>query len=165
MGWQNEKIWSDRFLPEMKSILGWCLIAEAPIEEDVNHNTDLIVLKLEAVRIGCRVRRHKYIEKYSHEFTIRSSVPSGHKTELAKVIEGWGQYLLYGFCDEQEKKLAKWTLIDLNVFRLWIAGYSYQNGGQLPGEEQSNRDGSSKFYGFDLNNAPNDIVFKKGERT
>lgn len=41
---------------EIKSVLGMRLIGEPPIEEDRERNTDLIVLKMEAVRVGCRIR-------------------------------------------------------------------------------------------------------------
>ena len=59
-------------------------------KEDAERNTDLIVLKLDAVRIACRVRNHEYITRYGDEFTIRAERPSGVKTELAKIIDGWG---------------------------------------------------------------------------
>jgi len=83
VGWETDKKWSDRYLPEIKSILGRCLIAEPPIEEDQERNTDLMVLRLDAVRIGCRIRKAGYLEKYGDEFTIRTSRPSGAKTELS----------------------------------------------------------------------------------
>ena len=58
--WENDKRWSDKFLPEIKMILGLHLIGEPPIEEDCERNTDLIVLKMEPVRIACRIRKYKY---------------------------------------------------------------------------------------------------------
>ncbi|MFH2059687.1 MAG: hypothetical protein ABIJ59_12390 [Pseudomonadota bacterium] len=33
-GWKNDKRWSDRFIPEIKSVLAQHLISESPIEED-----------------------------------------------------------------------------------------------------------------------------------
>lgn len=148
-GWQADKRWSDRFLPEIKAILGVHLIGEPPAEEDAERNTDLMVLRMDAVRIGCRIRKHKYIARYGDEFTIRAGRPSGAKTELTKIIEGWGRYFFYGFCDPEEKRLARWTLADMNVFRRW---YNHQlarsHPFQTPGEKQPNRDGSSFFLAF-----------------
>ena len=145
--WIEQKKWSDRFLPEIKRILGEHLIAEPPIEEDAERNTDLIVLKLDAVRIACRVRRFLYCELYGHEFTIRSGLPSGNKTELTKIIEGWGDYFFYGFADAAETKIVHWALGNLNVLRLHI----YQNliERRIPWIAQKNNfDGSSSFVAF-----------------
>ena len=50
--WKNDKRWSDRFLPEIKGIIGTHLITEPPYEEDAERNTDLMVLRLDAIRIG-----------------------------------------------------------------------------------------------------------------
>ena len=116
--WKADKRWSDRFLPEIKAILGTHLIGEPPVEEDAERNTDLMVLKMEAVRIGCRIRRHKYLVAFGNEFTIRAGRPSGAKTELAKIVEGWGDYFFYGFSNAEHHELAAWFLGDLRVFRL-----------------------------------------------
>jgi len=146
--WHEDKRWSDRFLPEIKAILGGQLIGEPPIEEDAERNTDLIVLKMEAVRIACRIRRYSYYEKYANEFTLRVGRPSGIKTELTKVIEGWGDYFFYGFADEDEKKLAAWRIGDLKKFRLWFNRQLTKNKGIVPGMAKINKDGSSDFIAF-----------------
>ncbi len=156
MSWKTEKNWSDKFLPEIKRHLGEYLIGEPPIAEDMERNTDLMVLHLDAIRIGCRVRRHKYLSRYAGEFTIRSGLKSGAKTELTKIIEGWGQYLFYGFCDEDEKRLSQWVLIDLNAFRLMLSRHMIVNGGRLPGIGKQNKDNSSNFMSFKITK---DIVF------
>ena len=105
--WQLDKRWADRFLPEIKRILGEHLIGEPPEEEDQEHNTDLMVLKMDAVRVACRVRRNQYIDRYGDEFTIRAGRPNGSKTELTKIVEGWGDYFFYGFSDENETALSR----------------------------------------------------------
>lgn len=160
-GWKDDKRWSDRFLPEIKRILGEHLIGEPPIEEDQERNTDLIVLKMEAVRIACRIRRNEYLEKYPNEFTIRTKRPTGIKTEIEKIIEGWGDYLFYGFSNKEENKLAGWFIISLNAFRLWFMKYLRNNNGKPPGHQKINSDGSSAFAGYNVNDMPDDIVFKK----
>lgn len=157
MTWQDDKRWSDRFLPEIKAILGVHLIGEPPVEEDAGHNTDLIVLKMEAVRIACRVRTYEYYQRYPDEFTVRAERPSGNKTELAKIVEGWGQYMFYGFSDEPQQQLIAWVLLDLNVFRLWHSSYLV-NHKSLPGKLQSNTDGSSKFYVYQIHHLPQEFI-------
>src|SRR5215831_10674635 len=97
--WQFDHGRASVFLPHMRSIVGEALIGPAPKEEDQKHNTDLIVLRLEAVRIACRVRDWRYLERYADEFTIRQSRPSGVDSELGKIMFGWGDYILYGFGD------------------------------------------------------------------
>lgn len=155
--WEQDKRWSDRFLTEIKSILGVHLIGEPAMEEDAEHNTDLMVLKLDAVRIGCRVRKHKYISQYGNEFTIRAGRPSGVKTELTKIIEGWGDYFFYGFCDEQEKALERWLLGDLKAFRIWFNRKCLSDK-TCPGIHKSNSDGSSNFLSFQVQEIPDFII-------
>lgn len=170
-GWELDKEWSDQFLPEIKKILGLYLIDEPPIEEDQKRNTDLIVLKLDAVRVGCRIRRVEknyrnkegevciinYLKKYGNQFTIRAGRPNGGKTELAKIIEGWGDYFFYGF--GQDGVLHKWSLCRLNVFRLWYNRELYNN--KKPGQSKDNKDNSSFFIAFDFNDLPEDFIVKQ----
>lgn len=117
--------WQRQFVPAMKGICGRHLIDEAPFEEDAKHNTDLIVLTVDELRVACRARRWKYRNDYGDGFTIRSYRPNGYRTELAKVIEdGWGDYLLYGFGHDNppfSPRFVAWTLARLDVFRAYVA--------------------------------------------
>ena len=153
MTWEGRKRWADRFLPEMSRIIGEHLIVEAPLEEDRHRNTDLIVLRLEAVRIACRVRRFGYKAKCGDEFTIRTGHPSGARTELDKVMDGWGDFMLYGFCDHSETFLQRWTLIDLDVFRRWVTEHKELHQGYLPGVQFGNPDGT-RFRAFRYADCP-----------
>jgi len=146
--WQNDKGWSDNFLTEIKRALAIHLICEAPVQEDQERNTDLIVLKMDSVRVACRIRRETWIS-YSNEFTIRVGRPSNAKTELAKIIEGWGDLFFYGFGSNDGSKLVSWKIGDLKVFRLTLMRYMAEHKGQLPGIPKSNHDGSSSFRIFD----------------
>lgn len=156
--WEDDKKWSDRFLPEIKRILGENLIGEPPVEEDMERNTDLIVLKMEPLRIGCRIRRFKYFEKYKDEFTVRSGRPSGIKTELSKIIEGWGDFFFYGFSDEQEESLLSWNLCDLKVFRLWF-NQQIVAAQKVPGIPKNNTDNSSNFLVFKFDELPQSFIY------
>lgn len=146
--------WGRQFLPEVRAILGSYLIAEAPFNEDAQRATDLIVLRLEAVRIAVRIRRGEHEVLYGDEFTLRASRPSGAETELAKVIAGWGDYMFYGF-GHGDGRLGAWVLGDLRVFRLWHASRMVRlPANQFPGKAIPNRDGSSVFHAFQINELP-----------
>ena len=118
-GYDRDKAWSDKFMRTIKQVLGLCLLTEGNFEEDAKENTDLRVLNLKGVRIGCRVRTYDFYERYPNEFTIRYSRPTGIKTEIDKIMDGWGDLFFYGFSNQSETSLIKWTLADLNVFRQW----------------------------------------------
>jgi hypothetical protein len=158
MTWEDSKAWSDRFLPEIKMILGRRFISEPAVEEDALRNTDLIVFKMEAIRIACRIRKPEYYEKYGDQFTIRSERPSGMETELAKIVRGWGDYFFYGFGGK--RRLADWRIGDLDVFRLWFHLETVRLGRE-PGVLQKNRDGSSDFRGFRWDELPKDFVIER----
>ncbi|NCC37700.1 MAG: hypothetical protein EOM24_37680 [Chloroflexia bacterium] len=157
IGWQEDKRWSDRFLHEIKGHIGQALISEPPVEEDRDRNTDLVVLRLDAIRIGCRVRKHDQI-RYRDEFTIRSGRPSGAKTELTKIIEGWGDYFFYGFADENESRLALWLIGDLKAFRIWHSRQLAIRKGASPGFRKNNLDNSSSFHAFRWAEIPGFVV-------
>jgi len=159
MTYESDRVWTDSYLDEIKSILGKHLIGPAPDEEDRHRNTDLIVLKMEAVRIGCRIRRaEKYLDTYGDEFTIRSERDYG-ETELAKIITGWGNYFFYGFAYQDDTNLCKWTLADLNVFRLWYNRQLFS--GNKPGIKKTNGDNSSRFLAFKWDQLPKEFIKAK----
>jgi len=160
-GWKENKRWSDKFLPLIKRILGEILIGEPPVMDDQERNTDLMVLKLDAVRIACRIRKHEYLEKYGDQFTIRATLPSGTKTELTKIIEGWGDYFFYGFSNEDETRLERWILGDLKAFRIWFVRGIKNNKGICPGISLNNNDNSSRFLAFEYKDIPNFVIAKQ----
>jgi len=160
--WKIDKKWADRFLPEIKQIIGEHLIIEPKLEEDAFHNTDLIVLGFDSIRIGCRIRKYEYFSQYPNEFTIRSErTKSGAKTELTKIIEGWGNYFFYGFADKTESHIVFWIIVSLNEFRLWFNRELVKNKGEIPGEKKNNKDSSSNFIAFDTTKMPQEIIFRQ----
>lgn len=153
--WQQDKAWSDRFIPSIKMILGLYLIGEANEKEDRDHNTDLIVLKINAVRVACRIRRVKYLDEYGDQFTIRTSRPqSNMETELSKIIAGWGDYFFYGFEDRSDgiPDVQNWHLADLNIFRRWNLAPTHAPITRI------NRDGSSEFHGYKWEWFPSEFI-------
>jgi hypothetical protein len=157
--WRDDKRWSDRFIPEIKGHLGRVLISEAPAEEDAERNTDLVILTLRPWRVACRIREHKYLSRYGGEFTIRSSRPSNARTELGKILEGWGDFIFYGFAAPQGDSLSQWFIGSLNAFRLWHSRELFNSPrGEMPGELQRNFDNSSNFRAYRKDRIPGFIV-------
>ena len=153
--YEKSKSWSDKFIIQIKRSLGEVFIIEATHEDDTEFNTDLLMPNGD--RIACRIRRHTYWEKYRDQFTIRTERPSGMKSELEKILEGWGDYIFYGFSNPDETGLTQWFIGNLDAFRVYLKNYMEQNEGQLPGIEHNNRDGSSSFRAFNLQDIPNFI--------
>lgn len=108
--------WADRFLPEIRTIVGPHLLRMAPLPVDRNEAADLVTLEARSLMIACRVRRVSNAE-YFNQFTLRSRRYSGAKTELEKIVEGYGDLLFYGFADREGFALKSWMLIDLRAFR------------------------------------------------
>lgn len=107
--------------------IGPLLLQPADIERDMKEATDFLVLKARDMRIGCRIRRASengepsFAERYPWEFTLRSRFSNGAKTELAKIREGWGDWLFYGHAEHNQlPSLCRWFLIDLDSFRVQI---------------------------------------------
>ncbi|HUY27287.1 MAG TPA: hypothetical protein VMV27_07675 [Candidatus Binataceae bacterium] len=153
-------------MAKIKQCLGFALFTAAPIAEDQERNTDLIVLNMASVRIACRVRCAEIAApdfcdwcskphsvdawpRFADEFTIRASRPTGTKTEMAKIHDGWGDYFFYGLGD-RNRKFVRWTLARLDVFRRV----------DPVGHTQQNRDGSSSFRVFRWNDLPPEFIVK-----
>lgn len=147
---------------EVKKILGEHLICEAPLAEDQKRNTDLCVINMQPLRIGVRIRDHRYLHQFGDEFTIRQQTFGGGKTELSKIIEGYGDYFFYGFTNEDKSSLSQWRLLDLKVFRLSLA-YKLQ-AQQMPTIKQ-NVDGSSNFCAFKYVDFPQNLIVAESANT
>lgn len=145
------RTWSDQYLPQVKSIISEHLISVAPDALDQKQATDLLTLDAKDRRIAVRVRRPGYGERYPYDFTLRSGLPSGAKTELAKIVEGYGDWLMYAHADAHGG-LAGWWLIDLRAFRAALIRRG-QHG--ICMGEHVNHDGT-RFCWFDVRSFPSD---------
>ena len=70
----NNRNWSDRFLPEIKQLIGGYLLETAADPFDHIQATDLMMLDARDMRVAARVRRPGYAQRYPYQFTIRSAV-------------------------------------------------------------------------------------------
>lgn len=154
-GWLSDKAKADKYEPEIKRILGEQLISTADLRRDQHEATDLLVLELSPVRIGCRVRSPEVLVKFADEFTIRADRPSGVRTELEKIMDGWCDYFFYGFAAGNGRTLAAWLLGDLRVFRAEIRRAPYLVDESL---KIQNRDASSSFFPFGVGQFPPQFI-------
>ena len=93
MSYNQQRNWSDKFMPSVKSILGQEIIGISTFEQDTEQATDLIILTTKAQQIACRVRNYKNYKNYVREFTIRSRSMYGKETEIHKILQGHGRYV------------------------------------------------------------------------
>ena len=150
MSFQRDKQWSDRWTPLIQQLLAPLLLRPSSLKVDQTEAADLC-LATENVRIGCRVRAQKYAEKYGTQFTIRSSRDTGAKTELEKIVDGWGDWMFYGF-EYSPTKLSPWFVVDLRAFRAALVRSPKI---QAKSREQiTNRGDGTSFVAFDLKDFP-----------
>lgn len=147
----TDRAWSDLMIPQIKRIVGPCLLEIADFEHDTKQATDLMVLRARDMHIAARVRRPGYAERYPYEFTIRSMRDSGAETELSKIVNGWGDWLFYGHADASNT-IGLWHLICLHGFRAALIRHS-MNGSPLTFKDKANSDGTY-FKAFDLRSFP-----------
>lgn len=145
MSYQEDRVWSDRFIPCIKRLVGPHLLEPSSFEVDTKQAADLVVLTAKNMTIACRVRRHGYADKYRYEFTVRSARDSGARTELEKLTDGWGDWMFYGHAAQSSPIVERWWLIDLSA---WRAALIRDPGSVVKGNK-SNGDGTHFVY-FDV---------------
>ena len=148
-GFRKDKIWSDKFIPIVKLIVGSHLLNVTSDEVDQNQASDLVTLNSNPTSIACRIRRHGWCLDFPTQFTLRSARDSGSKTELEKIVEGFGDWLFYAHSSITESGFDQWFLISLNNFR---HHWTY-NREAIKHGAQPNGDGTH-FEWFDLNSFP-----------
>ena len=151
MGYETDRRWSDAFIPAIKKIVGPLLLEESSFEVDTQQAADLVVLNARDKTIACRVRRSGYADKYGNEFTIRAKRDSGSKTELEKIVDGFGDWMFYGHADPDGMNVCRWMVISLPALRAAIIRK------QANPLNQSNGDGTH-FVAFDVRSLPDSCV-------
>ena len=151
--YQASRSWSDQFLDQVRTLIGKYFLRPAREREDTEEATDLVMLESRQVRIGVRLRRSGYVERYPWDFTIRSRVPSGAETELQKILRGAADLFFYGHVN-RAGEIHRWFLLDLDVFR-----QALKENPRLLREAQSvpNTDGTAGVA-FDLRAFPRGLV-------
>ena len=148
MNYNQNRSWSDEFMPSVKSILGQVIIEASSFKQDTEEAFDLITLP-STKKIACRVRDYDKYSQYMDEFTVRSRSRYGKKTEIHKIAEGFGDWMFYGF--GKNKKVLKYSVIDLDIFR--------ENLDSIAPLNKKNWDGT-EFSAFKLGLFPSNIIIK-----
>lgn len=114
---------SDKHLTQVQQIIAEEITQVSSFEEDTKQATDLVVLTCRRGQVAVRLRRPGYAQKYPWEFTIRYRTANrNYHTEFQKILdEGWGDWFFYGHLDD-DNKINRWFLIDLDVFRNTMRG-------------------------------------------
>ena len=141
--YEKSRVWSDRFIPEIRQIVGPHLLEVAPLEVDTQEATDLIVFKARDLRVAARVRKHGLQGDFLWQFTMRSKVRSGSKTELEKIIDGWGDLMLYAHAAKDENSIERWFLIDLAAWRAQRIMDSLHDDRRIVRGDKENGDGTA----------------------
>jgi hypothetical protein len=115
----RDRAWSERFIPDIKNIVGPRLLVAADHHRDTKQATDLLIFVARDMRIAARVRRPGIADRYPWDFTIRAKRDTGAETELAKIVAGFGDWMFYGHADDAECSISRWLLIDLHRWRTW----------------------------------------------
>jgi hypothetical protein len=149
MSYQVDRAWSDRFLPELRRLIGPHLLVPSSLEQDTKQVADLVVLRGRDLMIACRVRRPGYATLFPNQFTIRSRRDNGAKTELSKITDGWGDWFFYGHADTDERGIALWWLIDLSAWRAHLIRDGQRKQKHIRHGDRSNGDGTC-FHWFDI---------------
>lgn len=138
--------WSDGFLPHAKRIIGEHLLVAAPMQIDCKEASDLIFLVSGRGNVAFRVRRPHYMDDYPFDVTFRSDREGFEQTELDKILDGNARWFLYGFGAADGVTLARWYLLDLNLFRGAILRGRVSRDGH---HKKHNGDGTG-FVAFDV---------------
>lgn len=152
--YQDDREWSDRYIPTIKRIIAPHLMTVASFELDAKKATDLHVLNARNMMIAARIRDKGYAENFPYDFTIRSGRDTGTKTELAKIIDGWGDWFFYGHAID-DTNIGIWWLLDLNSFR---AALIRRHELAIKFSKLSNGDGTH-FVAYDVRSFPQSPPF------
>jgi len=155
---EEDFAWQERFYDHFCEIARLaCKVEVAPLEDDQTKNTDFILTPRKATPIcfSVRARRYDKREPQVTKFSIRYRLASGAKTEFAKLLEGRGDLLIYGYeAYPGWRRLHPWLLGDLDVLRQYI-----RDGGHYEVAEPD-EDGTTAayFYRYKL---PSEFVIEE----
>ena len=132
---QINKDWSEVFSLEILRYLEAFLypykFEKGTLEEDRHQCCDFKAVGYELI-IASRMRDYKFYQKFSNDITISTKPSLDGKSELYKIMEGYGDYYFYGFATLDNLNILSWKIYDLNIFRSWA--FKSAREGTLPSE-------------------------------
>jgi hypothetical protein len=148
----------DRHLNKVRSIVGYFTTRESPFTKDVQEATDLVILRGRAKDTAVRVRRHKYLKRYPHDFTLRAQTHGGGQSEVEKICRGYADRMFYGWMNEEGDDIKAWMFLDLDAFRYALQGCEWRD--KYDTGTKPNGDGSALRY-FDVRSLPDDVLIHR----
>lgn len=114
--WEHDKSWADGLRAQVEDrvrlVVGEIVeLRDATAEQDRTEGFDYIILT-QLGNVACRLRRHCNYR----DITIRSSRPSGVRTEIDKLKDGHAQLYFYGWVNEAGNGFADWVIFDVPRF-------------------------------------------------
>lgn len=132
----TNKAWADQYTEQVIALLvsnaaHIVKVEVAPQYQDSHNATDMIIQVVGGC-VAVRIRR----DTERRDLTIRATLPSGAKTELQKIREGFANWYLYAWT--QSGQICEWILVDLN--RLRTSGTIFVQRAEIPnGYWESNK--------------------------
>ncbi|KKK98229.1 hypothetical protein LCGC14_2644840 [marine sediment metagenome] len=151
--YQVDRLWSDAHIEQVKTLVGPYLLEVSPFKVDTEQAADLLILQNKSIKVACRLRRPGFAERWGRQFTIRLRRTNQTKTELAKIIDGWADWLFYGHVND-EGYIHLWWLLSLDVFRAALI----RDGDRIRCEQKPNKDGTTELMAYDIGSFPADLV-------
>ena len=115
--YHDDIIYERRFVGELERIIECFIREKLGVKSDFfilqdehadwKEATDFIACTDPPIRFGVRLRTHFYYldEGTRYDVTIRWSRPSGVRTEIDKLRDGFVDYMIYGFMNEEGSKI------------------------------------------------------------
>lgn len=145
--------WSNLWINKIRTIVGAHLLRPSTVEEDTQEATDLIMLRAEAMRVACRLRKPGYVPAFAWDVTFTARRENGFPCEWDKLVIGKkANWFFYGHASTvtPEGRIHPWFLIDVDMARPYLLSRKWIERG--PNKDELGR--RCWFYAFDLRNHP-----------
>lgn len=162
--YQDDREWSDMFIPAIRQIVGPLLLVATPDLIDRREAADLMVFSPKPMMIGARIRAPGTLDllpnRYPNQFTVRFWRRSGSETEFAKLRAGFCDWFFYGQQSKVDPTgIDRWFLIDLAKWRYCLDEAEAAGDRKIiKCNHEINRDGETSFLVFYLATFPISIL-------
>lgn len=146
--------WQSRFADQVVRIIAPYLIQVSRPHVDKNENGDFEISFPKNGTVGCRLRTPE-CAKYAGDVTFRTRSKYGGRTEINKVIEGYGDFFFYGHVNDDDV-IWHWYLLDFASLRAIFI----RKPRLLHKEQKANPDGTM-FIPFDAENELTSSIIAK----
>lgn len=153
--------WQLRYELTVRQKVGPFLLEPASWERDTKEATDFVRYRVigEGVSaVAARIRRPEVMFSpkwafWQWQFTVRLWRKNGVRTEHAKLVDGYADWLFYAVAaPDDEIDFAHWMLVNLRPWRSALATPDVCRALQI--EDRDNTDGTTGFRSYDIRSFP-----------